>query len=303
MDTTPLGRLTIFATSLIAYIAFLAAMIGTVVFLTGAAKFPDVDQGASTPAPVAVAVDLALLGIFALQHTVMARQGFKRWLTQVVPATSERSLFVLAASFALLLLLWQWRPIPETVWVLHTPLSTILWAVYAAGWLLVVASTFMIDHFDLFGLRQSWLALRGRTYSPPEFQIRWLYARVRHPIMSGFLIAIWATPSMSAGHLLFAAASTAYIGVGVWFEERDLIRSIPAYSAYRQSVGAFVPSLTALWSGRDQAISGPNLARREEGAGRPAHRYLVGRMGLSGLADLQDRAGVGGDRGRDHEHG
>ena len=303
MDTTTLGRLTILATSLIAYLAFLAAMIGTVVFLTGAAKFPDVDRGASTPAPVAVAVDLALLGIFALQHTVMARQGFKRWLTQAVPAALERSLFVLAASMSLLLLLWQWRPIPETVWVLHTPLSTVLWAVYAAGWLLVVASTFMIDHFDLFGLRQSWLALRSRIYSPPEFQIRWLYARVRHPIMSGFLIAIWATPSMSAGHLLFAAASTAYIGVGVWFEERDLIRSIPAYSAYRQSVGAFVPSLTALWSGRDQAISGPNLARREESAGRFAHDSLVGRMGLSGVADLQDRAGVGGDRGRDHEHG
>lgn len=302
MGTSTCGRRAIFGISLIAYVAFLVAMIGGVVFLTGAAPFPNVDHGPSIPAPAAVAVDLALLGLFALQHTVMARQGFKRWMTRVVPDAVERSVFVLAASIALLLLLWQWRPIPETVWLLRPPLSTIAWGLYGAGWLIVVGSTFMIDHFDLFGLRQGWLALRARTYSPPEFQTRWLYARVRHPIMSGFLVAMWATPSMSAGHFLFAAASTAYIGAGVWFEERDLIRSIPAYAAYRQSVGAFVPSLTALWSRRDQALSGPNLARPEEGAGRPAHSALVGRVGPAGVADLQDRAGLGGDRGWDHEH-
>jgi protein-S-isoprenylcysteine O-methyltransferase Ste14 len=297
------GRLTIFGFSVICYVAFLFAIGAGIVFLTGAEPFPNVDRGPSALAPVAVALDLALLGIFAVQHTVMARLGFKRWCRRFVPEPLERSLFVLGASLALLLLLWQWRPLPATVWAIRPALATVLWVIYAAGWLMVVASTFMIDHFDLFGLRQGWLALRRSPYSSPAFKTRWLYSRVRHPMMTGFLVALWATPLMSAGHLLFAAASTGYIAMGVWFEERDLIRAIPEYRAYRQAVGAIFPRVSALWSRRDQALPGPILPGVAAGAWGPPLDCVGRGVGGPGLADLQDRARAAGHRGRHHEHG
>jgi methanethiol S-methyltransferase len=266
---TSLGRRLTFAFSVSAYLSFLVAIAGGVVFLSGLVGFPSVDRGPATPGAVALPIDAGLLALFALQHTVMARRGFKKAWTAIVPEAAERSVFVLAASAALLLAFWQWRPVPGVVWTAGPQVAAVLWAVYVLGWLVVVASTFMIDHFDLFGLRQGWLALRGRAYAPPRFQTRLLYSRVRHPLMSGFLIAMWAAPTMTRGHLLFAALSTAYIGVGVWFEERDLIREIPAYAEYRVRAGAFAPRLrrpAGLRSVRDQAVPRPDDARAAQGA-------------------------------------
>jgi len=228
-----------------------------------------VDRGPSASVAPAVAIDLALLGVFAVQHTVMARRAFKARLTRIVPPAAERSTFVLAASVALLLLFWQWRPLATVIWNVGGAQAAALWAVYGMGWVVVIGSTFMIDHFDLFGLRQGWLALRRRPYVPLKFQTRWLYSHVRHPLMTGFLIAIWATPRMTAGHLLFAIAATGYILAGVWFEERDLIRDLPAYREYRARVGAFVPRLrrrAGLRSQKhDQGLSGPRVAGDPEG--------------------------------------
>ncbi len=255
----------VFVFSVVAYAAFVVTTIAAIVFLAG-----PVDRGPAAPWPEAVAIDLALLSVFAVQHTVMARRAFKARLTRIVPPLAERSAFVLAASAALLVLFWQWRPLPAVIWNAGGAQATVAWAVYAGGWLLVIGSTFMIDHFDLFGLRQGWLALRRQTYVPLKFQARWLYSQVRHPLMTGFLIAVWATPRMTAGHLLFAAASTAYIGVGVWFEERDLIREIPAYREYRDKVGAFVPRprlRPGLRSQDDQGLSGSRGAGDPEGVG------------------------------------
>ena len=255
----------VFAFSILSYVAFLFTLAAAIVFLAG-----PVDTGIAAPPALAVAIDVALLGLFAVQHTVMARRGFKARLTRLLPGAAERSLFVLAASASLLLLFWQWRSLPVMIWNVHGPQATALWAVYAIGWLVVIASTFMIDHFDLFGIRQGWFALRGRPYVPLRFQTRWLYSQVRHPLMTGFLVAIWATPRMTGGHLLFAAASTGYILVGVWFEERDLIRELPEYVLYRARVGAFLPRLrrpAGLRSGHDQAVPGPDGRRGAEGSG------------------------------------
>lgn len=240
---TNASRLLVLVFSVISYAAFLATIAAAVLFLSGIRGLWNVDGGPGATAVVAVAVDLGLLGMFAVQHTVMARGRFKAWITRAIPASGERSVFVLAASCTLLLTFWQWRPLGPVVWNIAAPWSVVVWIVYAAGWATVIASTFMIDHFDLFGLRQAWVALRGASYTSPAFQARWLYSQVRHPIMSGFVIAVWATPHMTAGHLVFALASTGYIAVGVWFEEKDLIRAIPDYLGYRSTVGAFVPKL------------------------------------------------------------
>jgi len=255
----------VFAFALTCYAAFLLAILGGILFFA-----IGVDHGPSAPFVPAVAMDLALLGVFAVQHTVMARRGFKALLKRFVPPEAERSLFVLAASASLLLVYWQWRPLPQTVWSAGGAPAAALWVLFAAGWLTVVGSTFMIDHFDLFGLRQGWLALRRLPYTPPSFQEKWLYAHVRHPLMTGFLIALWATPRMTFGHLLFATASTGYIALGVWFEERDLLREIPAYAAYRARVGAVVPHLRrrpGLRSQDDEGVPGPRMAGGVQGPG------------------------------------
>jgi protein-S-isoprenylcysteine O-methyltransferase Ste14 len=172
----------------------------------------------------------------------MARPGFKRWLTRVVPGPAERATFVLAASLTLALLFWAWRPVGGAVWTLSGPAAAVLLAVQLAGWAVAISSTFMISHFDLFGLRQAWLHLRGTGYTPPAFTERGLYRRIRHPLMAGFVIVFWAAPVMTAGRLLFAAAATGYILAGIWFEERDLVRSLgPAYAAYLARVPALIP--------------------------------------------------------------
>jgi methanethiol S-methyltransferase len=226
-----------------AYLLMLAVLGYAIGFFAGFAVPKGIDQG-SRAAPAAVAIDLLLLVLFAVQHTVMARPWFKRRWTRIVPAAAERATFVLAASLALALLFWLWRPVGGTAWNLAGPGADVVWAVYAAGWAVVVSSTFLVSHFDLVGLRQAWLHARRVSYTPPPFTQRGLYGRIRHPLMAGFIIVFWSAPVMTAGHLLLAAAATGYIGVGVAFEEHDLIQSLGGtYTAYRARVPALIPRL------------------------------------------------------------
>ncbi len=203
-----------------------------------------IDSGAPVALVEALVVNLLLLGLFAVQHSVMARPAFKRWWTRFVPETIERSSFVLAASLVLALLLWQWRPITEPlVWNVEQPVAAIaLQAVFWLGWAALLISTFLINHFELFGLRQVYLRLLGRAMPAPEFRTPLFYRHVRHPIYLGFVLGFWATPQMSAGHLLFAIATTGYILIGIWFEERDLMAQFgDRYRTYREQVGMLLP--------------------------------------------------------------
>ena len=228
----------------VAYLLFLAVLVYAIGFFAGVGVPKGIDQGPRSPWPLAVAIDLLLLLLFAVQHTVMARPWFKRRWTRLVPVPAERATYVLCASLLLALLFWQWRPAGGTVWHLSGPAAGVLVGVYAAGWALALGSTFMIDHFDLFGLRQAYLHARGAVYRPPPFTQRGLYARIRHPLMAGFVIVFWAAPAMTTGHLLFAALATAYIVVGIRFEERDLARELgEPYQEYRAHVPALVPGL------------------------------------------------------------
>ena len=199
--------------------------------------------GPVTPLAVAVLVNLGLVLAFGLQHSVMARTGFKAWLKQRLPASAERSVYVLLASAMLVLLFWQWRPIPELLWSASTPLGQGLgWAVFAAGFATVLLSTFLIDHFDLFGLRQVWLQFVGRPAPGHRFVTPLFYRLVRHPLYLGFILALWGGPAMSIGHALFAGSLTLYILVAIRFEERDLMRQLgEPYVAYRQRVPMLVP--------------------------------------------------------------
>lgn len=224
------------------YLFFLAVLGYAVGFFAGAGVPKGIDQGPRAAAPAAAGTDLLLLVLFAVQHTVMSRPWFKRRWTRIVPAPAERATFVLAASLVLALVFWLWRPIRGTVWTLSGPGAAALWAGYAAGWVVAVWSTFLISHPDLFGLRQAWLNARAASYSPPPFTERGLYRRIRHPLMAGFVVIFWAAPTMTAGHLLFAAAATGYILVGITFEEHDLIRSLGGtYRDYRARVPALIP--------------------------------------------------------------
>ena len=224
------------------YGLFLAVLVYAVGFFAGFAVPKDIDDGLRSGWPLAVAVNLGLLALFAAQHTVMARSWFKRWLTRVVPGPAERATFVLGATLALALLFWAWQPFGGVAWALSGAAFAVVLAVQLAGWAVALSSTFMISHFDLFGLRQACLHLRGTGYTAPAFTERGLYRRLRHPLMAGFLIVFWAAPVMTAGHLLFAAAASGYILAGIWFEERDLVRSLgPAYASYRASVPALIP--------------------------------------------------------------
>jgi protein-S-isoprenylcysteine O-methyltransferase Ste14 len=206
-----------------------------------------IDGGADGPVVVAVLVDVALLGLFAVQHSVMARPAFKRRWTKIVPKPVERSTFVLFASTVLALLLWQWRPIGGVVWSATDPVVIgLLYAIFAIGWGVLLAATFLINHFELFGLAQVWRFLRGVEPAPIKFRTPGLYRWVRHPIYLGFVLAFWATPLMTVGHLLFALATTGYILIGIWFEERDLIVEFgEQYRRYRASVGMLLPRLAS----------------------------------------------------------
>jgi methanethiol S-methyltransferase len=231
------------------YVFFLVTFTYAIGFVGNMPFLPKtIDSGAAAPLVETLIVDLALLGLFAVQHSVMARRGFKRWWTRIVPESVERSTFVLAATAALALLLWQWRPIAEPViWTVSDPVARfVLQAVFWLGWGVLLISTFLINHFELFGLRQVWANLRGEAIPAPTFHTPMFYRYVRHPIYLGFVLAFWATPQMSAGHFLFAAACTGYILIGIWFEERDLVAQFGVrYQAYRQQVGMLLPKFGA----------------------------------------------------------
>ena len=237
----------IFATlyALVAYLFFVGSVAYAVGFVGNLPGLPKtIDSGAAAPLAESLLVNFSLLGLFAVQHSVMARRGFKRWWTRVVPESVERATFVLAASAVLALLLWQWRPIAEPVlWSVQHPAGRLaLQAVFWAGWAVLLISSWLIDHFELFGLRQPWARLRGQQIPSPVFRTPLFYRHVRHPIYVGFLLAFWGTPQMTAGHALFAAGSTGYILLGIWFEERDLVVQFgQRYLAYRQQVGMLFP--------------------------------------------------------------
>ncbi len=235
-----------FLYGLVCYGAFFATFLYAVGFLAGLGVPKSIDSGAAGQLVPSLVVDALLLTLFAVQHSGMARRAFKRWWKGVISPAAERSTYVLLSSLVLILLFWQWRPLTGTVWQVENAAGRdVLWAVFALGWATVLAGTFMISHAHLFGISQVWARLRRRPLPEPEFQTRWLYRHVRHPLMLGFLIAFWATPRMSVGHLLFAAGATGYILLATLaFEERDLAHYLgEPYRRYRERVPAFIPRL------------------------------------------------------------
>lgn len=225
------------------YLLFFVTTLYAIGFVMGLVVPKTIDTGARTSPVEAVIVNVLLMSLFAVQHSVMARKGFKAWWTQYVPKPIERSTYVLAASLCLLLLFWQWRPLPAVVWQVTDPDMAAAVAVLSlAGWVLVFISTFLINHFELFGLSQVAGHLVDRKVAEPRFRTPMLYKFVRHPIYLGFIIAFWAAPTMTVGHLLFAAVTTAYIFVGIWLEERDLVEMFgDQYREYKQRVSMLIP--------------------------------------------------------------
>ena len=226
-----------------AYLLFLAAFMYLVGFVGNIWVPRTVDHGLSAPIGQALLVNVLLLGVFAVQHTVMARPAFKRWWTGFVPSSIERSTYVVLSSAVLVLLYWQWRTMPAVIWDVRLPVGRqALWALFWFGWAFALAATFMVSHFDLFGLRQVYLAWRGKPYTHISFHVRLLYRLVRHPLMLGFIIAFWATPTMTTGHLLFSTAITAYILIAVRLEEHDLVATLgDQYRDYRRDVPMLLP--------------------------------------------------------------
>jgi methanethiol S-methyltransferase len=227
----------------IAYAIFFATFLYLISFVGNLPFAPvTIDRGPESPLAVALIVDLALIAIFGLQHSVMARQGFKRAWTRIVPQQLERSVYVLAASAALIVMFLFWRPIATPVWEVGGSGAFVLWLLFASGWLIVLLSTFLINHFELFGLQQAWLHMSGREAHAPELRQPFFYRWVAHPLYAGFFVAFWSTPRMTAGHLLFALGMSVYILIAIRYEERDL-RGLfgKDYEQYRSGVGMLIP--------------------------------------------------------------
>ncbi len=254
-------RILTLAYGALSYVMFFLTFLYAIGFLGNMVVPKSVDSGATDPWLTALTIDLGLLSLFALQHSLMARQGFKRLLTRIVPAAAERSTYVLASSLALLLLFWQWRPLGGIVWeVQHEVGRAMLYGGFAFGWILVFVTTCVINHFDLFGLRQTWRAFRGQPQAALRFVTPVLYRMVRHPLYVGWLFAFWSTPTMTVTHLLFAVVTTAYILVAIQLEERDLMRAHPEYAEYRRRVPMLVPA----WRQHVTATDPVHTARSRE---------------------------------------
>ena len=225
------------------YALFALTLLYAIGFVGNLVVPKSIDSGEASPIWLALLVNGGILGLFAIQHTIMARPGFKKWWTKFVPRPIERSTFVLFTCVILLLLFWQWRAVPTTVWEVSNPaLAGVLWGIQFAGWGLVLISSLLINHFELFGLRQVWVHWRGEEVPGPTFRLPFLYRIVRHPLMVGFLLAFWATPHMTVGHLMFAGITTGYIFFGTWIEERDLIAEFgESYLEYRRRVRGLLP--------------------------------------------------------------
>jgi protein-S-isoprenylcysteine O-methyltransferase Ste14 len=239
--------------SAVGYVGFVAVTLWTVAFLAGVVVPRVVDGPQRTSTAVAIATDLTLLGLFAVQHSVMARRGVKAWLRRRVPAPLERTTYVLATDVCLVLVLALWQPWDGQVWHVDGAAAVVLWSLCAAGWLLAIAATFAVDHLELTGLRQAGWAGPRETTTTTGLHVGGLHAVLRHPLMTGLLLAFWATPHMGASHLLFALASSAYIAVGIRFEERDLRRTFgESYDAYAASVPALLPR--SPWPGAGSSV-------------------------------------------------
>ena len=238
-----MGRFIAFAYGLLTYVIFFVTFVYAIGFVTGLVVPKTIDTGMVVPLSEAIIVNLVLMSVFAIQHSVMARQGFKQWWTKFVPKSVERSTYVLFASLALILLFWQWRPIPTIVWSIANPnIAMAVLGLSIVGFLLVLSSTFLINHFELFGLHQVVNNLTRREMPAPRFYTPLFYKFVRHPLYLGFIIAFWAAPTMTVGHLLFAAVTTAYILVAIVFEERDLVNLFgDEYRKYRSRVPMLLP--------------------------------------------------------------
>jgi protein-S-isoprenylcysteine O-methyltransferase Ste14 len=237
-----MSRILTFVYGVAAYSAFFVTYLYAAGFVGNLFVPKSLDSAPTAPFLTALLINLGLLSLFAVQHSVMARPWFKQVLTRMIPKAAERSTYVLASSLALLLLFWQWSPLGGTVWDIQNPTGrAVMYAAFAFGWLLVLVTTFLINHFDLFGLRQVWLYLLGREYRALNFVTPGPYRLIRHPLYLGWLFAFWATPTMTMTHLLFAAVATAYILVAIQFEEKDLVDAHPEYAEYRRRTPMIIP--------------------------------------------------------------
>ena len=237
---SPLKGIALITTSLVCYFIGVAGLAAVILALGGIIPLGLVEPLGVGPG-IACTINLGLILLFGIQHSVMARRSFKRWLENYLPAALERSLFVLASGLVLLMLVSFWQPVGGVIWRAGGGLNLLLWIGFGFGWLYLLAATFAINHFDLFGLRQAWLCAQGREYTPIPFVEHWMYRISRHPIMLGALIGLWSLPEVTSSRLYLSTGLTLYIAVGLWFEERDLIRQWgDRYRVYRQRVGALI---------------------------------------------------------------